>query len=468
VKYILIIFFVFLFSFNVISCSSKDSGSSSTSTDSDGTTTDSCSSTSISSRQLARSSNDYAYGVATDSSGNVYVAGGTNGGLDGNTNAGNTDLFVVKYNSSGTKQWTRQLGSSSRDSANGVATDSSGNVYVTGMTNGGLDGCKNAGIEDLFVVKYNSSGTKQWTNQLGSSSRDSANDVATDSSGNIYVTGTTYWELDGNTSAGKADLFVVKYNSSGTWQWTKQNGTDRYDEARGVATDSSGNVYVTGYTEGGLDGNTSEGKADLFVVKYNSSGTKQWTKQLGTWDSDFANGVATDSSGNVYVTGSTFRNFDGNTSAGNADLFVVKYNASGSKQWTRQLGSSSRDYANDVVTDSSGNVYVTGTTYGGLDGNTSAGNADLFVVKYNSSGSKQWTNQLGTSSTDTANGVTTDSSGNVYVAGGTYGGLDGNTSAGVNDLFVVKYNSSGTKQWTRQLGSSSRDYARELPPKPSK
>jgi len=464
VKYILILFFVFLFSFNVISCGNKDSGSSSTSTDSDGTTTDSdgtttdsCLSTSISSRQPARSSNDYAYGVATDSSGNVYVAGGTNGGLDGNTNAGNTDLFVVKYNSSGTKQWTRQLGSSSRDSANGVATDSSGNVYVTGMTNGGLDGCKNAGIEDLFVVKYNSSGTKQWTNQLGSSSRDSADDVATDSSGNIYVTGTTYSELDGNTSAGKADLFVVKYNSSGTHQWTKQLGTDRYDEARGVATDSSGNVYVTGYTEGGLDGNTSLGKADLFVVKYNSSGTKQWANQLGTWDTDFANGVATDSSGNVYVTGSTYRSLDGNTSAGNADLFVVKYNSSGTKQWTKQLGSSSNDYANDVVTDSSGNAYVTGTTYGGLDGNTSAGNADLFVVKYNSSGTKQWTKQLGTSSTDTANGVTTDSSGNIYVAGGTYGGLDGNTSAGVNDLFIVKYNSSGTKQWTNQLGSSSRD-----------
>jgi uncharacterized delta-60 repeat protein len=351
---------------------------------------------------LARSSNDYAYGVATDSSGNVYVTGGTNGGLDGNTNAGNTDLFVVKYSSSGTKQWTNQLGSSSRDSANGVATDSSGNIYVTG---------------------------------------------------------TTYWELDGNTSAGKADLFVVKYDSSGTWQWTKQNGTDRYDEARGVATDSSGNVYVTGYTEGGLDGNTSVGKADLFVVKYNSSGTKQWTKQLGTWDSDFANGVATDSSGNVYVTGSTYRNLDGNTSAGNADLFVVKYNSSGTKQWTKQLGSSSRDYANGIVTDSSGSVYVSGTTYGGLDGNTSAGNADLFVVKYNSSGTKQWTKQLGTSSTDTANGVATDSSGNVYVAGGTYGGLDGNTSAGDNDLFVVKYNSSGTKQWTKQLGTSSTDSA---------
>jgi sugar lactone lactonase YvrE len=237
---------------------------------------------------LARSSNDYAYGVATDSSGNVYVAGGTNGGLDGNTNAGNTDLFVVKYNSSGTKQWTRQLGSSSRDSANGVATDSSGNVYVTGMTNGGLDGCKNAGIEDLFVVKYNSSGTKQWTNQLGSSSRDSANDVVTDSSGNVYVTGTTYGGLDGNTSAGNADLFVVKYNSSGTKQWTKQLGTSSTDTANGVATDSSGNVYVAGGTYGGLDGNTGSGVNDLFVVKYNSSGTKQWTNQLGSSSRDSA------------------------------------------------------------------------------------------------------------------------------------------------------------------------------------
>ena len=237
-KYILIIFFVFLFSFNVISCGSKDSGSSSTSTDSgssststdsDGTTTDSCLSTSISSRQSARSSNDYAYGVATDSSGNVYVAGGTNGGLDGNTSAGNTDLFVVKYNSSGTKQWTKQLGSSSDDYANGIVTDSSGSVYVTGTTYGGLDGNTSAGNADLFVVKYNSGGTKQWTKQLGTPSTDTANGVTTDSSGNVYVAGGTYGGLDGNSGSGGNDFFVVKYNSSGTKQWTKQLGSSSPD-----------------------------------------------------------------------------------------------------------------------------------------------------------------------------------------------------------------------------------------------
>ena len=441
---ILITFFIFLFSLTIISCSKKDDSSSSSSSDGlPGT------------YQLA--TNDYANGVATDSSGNVYVTGGTKGGLDGNTSAGNTDLFVVKYNSSGTKQWTKQLGSSGLDSANGIAIDSSGNVYVTGVTFGGLDWNTSAGANDLFVVKYNSSGTKEWTEQLGSASSDYANGVATDSSGNVYVAGVTYGGLDGN-SKGNSDLFVVKYNSSGTKQWTKQYGTDRYDEARGVATDSSGNVYVVGGTKGNLNGISNSGRTDAFVIKFNSSGTKQWTKKLGTWQNDLANGVATDSSGNFYVTGFTYQHLDGNTSAGKADLFVVKYNSSGTKQWTKQLGTSKHDRARGVATDSSGNVYVTGDTYGGLDGNTNAGYNDLFVVKYNSSGTKQWTKQMGTSSTDLANGIATDSSGNIYVTGGTYGGLDGNTNAGNSDLFVVKYNSSGTKQWTKQLGSSSRDY----------
>ena len=154
----------------------------------------------------------------------------------------------------------------------------------------------------------------------------------------------TFGGLDWNASAGANDLFVVKYNSSGTKKWTKQLGTSKHDRARGVATDSSGNVYVRGDTYGGLDGNTSAGNSDIFVVKYNSSGTKQWTQQLGTSSDDNATGVATDSSGNVYVTGYTGGGLDGNTSAGNSDIFVVKYNSSGTKQWTKQLGSSSQNY----------------------------------------------------------------------------------------------------------------------------
>ena len=124
--------------------------------------------------------------------------------------------------------------------------------------------------------KYNSSGTKQWTRQLGSNGTDDGWGVTVDSSDSIYVTGTTGGGLDGNTSAGSYDIFLVKYNSSGTKQWTKQLGTSSFDQGFGVTVDSSNYIYVTGYTVGGgLDGNSNSGGVDIFLVKYNSSGTKQ-------------------------------------------------------------------------------------------------------------------------------------------------------------------------------------------------
>ena len=117
----------------------------------------------------------------------------------------------------------------------------------------------------------------------------------------------------------------------------------------------------------------------------------------------------------------------------------MKYNSSGTKQWTQQLGTSSTDVGWGLTSDSSDNIYVSGYTYGGLDGNTNSGSEDIFLVKYNSSGTKQWTQQLGTSSTDVGWGLTSDSSDNIYVSGYTYGGLDGNTNSGGYDIFLVKY-----------------------------
>ena len=227
-------------------------------------------------QQLGTSSNDQGFGVTLDSSDNIYVTGYTEGGLDGNTNSGSSDLFLVKYNSSGTKQWTQQLGTSLLDKGRGVTVDSSDNIYVTGYTNGGLDNNTNSeNYKDIFLVKYNSSGTKQWTQQLGTSSNDYGRGVAVDSSDNIYVTGYTEGGLDNNTNSGDTDIFLVKYNSSGTKQWTKQLGTESRDHGYGIVKDSSDNIYVTGYTEGGLDGNTNSGAYDLFLVKYNSDGVLQ-------------------------------------------------------------------------------------------------------------------------------------------------------------------------------------------------
>ena len=399
-------------------------------------------------QQLGTSSSDRGVGVTVDSSDNIYVTGYTFGGLDGNTNAGRSDIFLIKYNSSGDKQWTKQLGTSSDDWGRGVTVDSSNNIYVTGYTDGDLDGNTNSGSDDIFLVKYNQSGTKQWTTMIGGTYRyDRGYGVTVDSSDNIYVTGHTEGDLDGNTGAGGfGDIFLLKYNSSGDKQWTKQLGTSSGDYGEGVTGDSSNNIYVTGATGGGLDGNTSSGSSDIVLVKYYDNGTKQWTKQLGTSSEDWGYEVTVDSSNNIYVTGTTGGGLDGNANSGGYDIFLVKYNSSGDKQWTKQFGTSSTEYASGVTVDSSNNIYVTGWTPEGLDGNSSAGSSDIFLVKYNSSGTKQWTKQLGTSSDDSGSGVTVDSSDNIYVTGSTGGGLDGNTDSGSQDIFLVKYNSDGVLQ----------------------
>jgi len=413
-------------------------------------------------QQLGTSSGDFGRGVTVDSSNNIYVTGFTYGGLDGNTNAGDSDIFLVKYNSSGTKQWTKQLGTSSVDYAYGVTVDSSDDIYVTGTTygGGGLDGNTSSGIYDIFLVKYYDNGTKQWTRQLGTSSWDQGNVVTVDSSNNIYVTGFTKGGLDSNTNSGGTDIILVKYYDNGTKQWTRQFGTIQDDTGNGVTVDSSNNIYVTGFTKGGLDSNTNSGDGDIFLVKYYDNGTKQWTQQLGTSSVDIGFGVTVDSSDNIYVTGTTYGGLDNNTSSGGGDIFLVKYNSSGTKQWTQQLGSSSNDSGYGVTVDSSDNIYVAGTTSGGLDNYTNSGNGctyppcgDIFLVKYNSSGTKQWTQQLGTPNLDSGAGVTVDSSNNIYVTGyitsnstGTRGFLDGNTIVGGKDVFLIKYNSDGVKQ----------------------
>lgn len=408
-------------------------------------------------KQLGSSLDDRAYDIATDSIGNVYVVGYASGGLNGSTNAGGGDIVIIKYNPSGVNQWTKQFGTTGDDIAYGIATDNSGSIYVAGYTVGELDGNTNTGGINRFVTKYSSTGVKQWTKQAGTATEDIAYAVTTDTSANIYVAGYTFGNLDGNTNAGSSDVFIVKYDSSGIKQWTKQIGTLSVDVAYGIATDGIGNIYIAGYTSGGLDGNTNAGGTDSFVIKYDSSGMKQWTKQFGTISNDYTNSIATDSCGNTYVAGYTLGGLDGNTNTGGYDLFIVKYDAVGVKQWTKQLGTASNDYANGVVIDSSCNIYVTGRTDGSLDGNTNAagsgadllyapGLADLYVVKYDAAGAKQWTKQLGTVYNDDAKSIAADSFGNLYVAGYTWGGLDGNTNTGGSDIFVVKYNSSGLKQ----------------------
>ena len=315
--------------------------------------------------------------------------------------------------------------------------------------------------------------TRYWTRQLGTSSAEEGRGVDNDSSSNIYVTGGTYGGLDGNTSSGGQDIFLVKYNSDAEKQWTQQLGSSSNDTGRGVAVGASNNIYVTGLTAGGLDGYTNLGEQDIFLVKYDDNGTKLWTRQLGTSRSDIAHGVAVHSNSSIYVTGETRGGLDNNTNFGDKDIFLVKYNADGVRQWTQQLGTSSEDVGYGVALNSTGEIFVTGATYGALTGTGSdyKGSSDIFLVKYNSDGAKQWTKQLGTASEDVAYGLTVDSSGYIYVTGYTKGdpwNLTGNpdneTNSGNTDAFLLKHydNSSQTPHWTILLGTTSAEVGRSV------
>ena len=387
-------------------------------------------------RQWGTANSDYGSSVAVDASGAIYVTGRTDGALDGNTSAGFEDIFLTKWNTDGTKGWTKQWGTVNYDEGYSVAVDASGAIYVTGYTNGALDGNTRAGEHDIFLTKWNADGTRVWTKQWGTVNNDEGYSVAVDAFGAIYVTGGTYGALDGNTSSGGLDIFLTKWNTDGTKVWTKQWGTATYDYGISVAVDASGAIYVAGYTLGELDGNASAGWSDIFLTKWNVDGTKVWTKQWGTVNSDYGYSVAVDAFGAIYVTGWTYGALDGNTSAGERDIFLTKWRADGTKVWTKQWGTASIDYGYSVAVDASGAIYVTGWTTGALDGNTSTGGSDIFLTKWKADGTKAWTKQWGTAKDEGGSSVAVDASGAIYVTGITGGALDGNTSAGNDDIFL--------------------------------
>lgn len=282
-------------------------------------------------RSLGGTSTENGNVVAVDASGNVYVTGTV---YSEGTGAG--DLLLAKYNSAGAIQWQRSLGEASRAQVgNGIAVDSSGNIYVSGTS-----------YNDILLAKYNSSGTIQWQVYLNHS-EESGYGLAVDSSGNAYLTGSC------DFTTGFSEAVLVKYNSSGVLQWQRRLGGAASDLGFAVAVDSSGNVYLSGQTSSeGAGGN------DVLLAKYNSAGAIQWQRRLGGAGSDVGRGVALDSSANVYVTGYT-----SSEGAGGNDMLLAKYDTSGTILWQRSLGGTSNDTGVGIAVDSANGVfYVIGNT----------------------------------------------------------------------------------------------------------
>jgi len=450
-------------------------------------------------RTWGGSEDDYIFGVAVDESGNIYIAGGfrdivdfdPGGGTDEHTSNGNFDVFLSKFDSSGAFQWARTWGGINSDYAYSVATDGSGDIYVTGCFESTVDFDPGVGTDehtlngkdDIFLSKFDSSGDFQWARTWGADDYDYGYAVAVDGFGNIYITGYFTGTVDfapgGGTdehiSNGGSDVFLSKFDSSGLFQWARTWGGNSYDNGPGVAVDGSGNIYVTGAyyatvdfdPDAGTDEHVSNGASDVFLSKFDSSGVFQWARTWGANNDDLGRRVAVDGSGNIYLVGEfedtvdfdPGSGTDEHTSNGLADTFLSKFDSSGNFQWARTWGAGDYDMVLGAAADGSGNVYVTGDYYatvdfdpgGGTDEHTSNGICDALLSKFDSSGDFQWALTWGGAGNDWGSGVAVDGSGNLYVSGvfndivdfDPGGGTDEHTSNGWADVSLSKFPPDG-------------------------
>ena len=300
------------------------------------------------------SDQQHGYAVATDAFGNVFVAGGLAGTIDfgggplSSTGPFDIDVFLVKFSPTGVHLWSKRFGEDAQPQiVNSLAIDGFGYVVITGTFRGSVNFgggiLTSAGgpfALDVFVARFDGSGNHSWSKQFGDGSDQVANDVTTDSSGNVLITGVFDGSVDfgGGTlpTAGQSDIFLAKISSGGFHLWSKRFGDTEWQNGTAVATDASDNVIVTGSLNGTADfgGGNLTGSGDIFLAKFNSAGAHQASQRYGDSLAQFANAVATDGNGNIVMTGDFQSTVDfggGDLSAFGTypiDIFVVKFGGS--------------------------------------------------------------------------------------------------------------------------------------------
>ena len=402
-------------------------------------------------------------------------------------------------------EWATYYGGSNEDIGRSVATDPSGNVYLagytksaTGIASGGHQNTILGTSFNAFLVKFNAGGERQWATYYGSSSGSVCQSiwghgVAIDPSGNLYLMGTTCANSgiasgghQNTYGGGTTDAFLVKFNPDGGRIWSTYYGGSNFDYGNAVACDNSGNVFLSGYTRStnaiatGGHRNTGSG-GDDFLVKFNANGVRQWGTYYGGMSAEYGGAfIATDGDGNAYLSGSTDRSssiaYQGhrNTYSGNPhDGYLVKFNASGVRQWATYYGGPSGNLRKPifVATDADNNVFIAGYTTSTTDiasgGHqiTKGSGEDAFLAKFNASGIRQWSTYYGGGGNDYGYAVVADGSGNVSLAGYTTstsdiaaGGVQNTYGGGDRDGFIVKFNAAGVRQWGTYYGGSSNDF----------
>ncbi len=385
-------------------------------------------------RQMGTTTEDIATGVAVDRDGNAYITGYTGGELGGPSLGwpGGADAVLAKYDPSGTRLWIRQIGTAVEDYATAIAVDRQGNVYITGWTSDDLGGIVQR-PEHIFLSKYDSSGVQRWTRESYTARGARPYSLTIDAAGTLYAAGIIATNPEEPNPMGRTyDGFLARYDSAGSPVWIRQLGSDRGvdDVALGVAADGEGNALITGFTWGSLGG-TSAGGSDAFLAKYDASGSRLWIRQVGWEGYDVSEGVAVDQAGNSFIAGVT----------SGFDVFLAKHDPAGNELWLRTFGDPiASDWAKGVAVDASGDVWITGVTGGALGG-PSAGGADLFVAKCDTTGNTIWLRQSGTAPHEEPYAIAVDASGNAYIAGSTTGSFGGPHAGGAGywDIFLAKY-----------------------------
>jgi hypothetical protein len=377
-------------------------------------------------------SGDFGYAMAVDGAGNVYVTGGSAGG--GTT----LDYATIKYYPNGDTAWVRRYNGPGNniDHALSMTIDDSGNVYVTGESRG-------SGTDfDYATIKYYPNGDTVWVRRYNGPGNlgDGASTIAVDESGYVYVTGYSY----GN---GSADYATIKYYPNGDTAWIRRyngpgNGTDGGES---IAVDDSGNVYVTGVSR------VAETSYDNTTIKYYPNGDTAWIRRCqGPKKSLDVPTIVLDGSGNAYVTGTSY------DSTASEDYVTIKYYPSGDTAWVRRYNgpADSSDHARAIAIDDCGNIYVAGWS---MD---SATVDDYATIKYDKNGNELWVrNYNGPSNySDYALAIAVDGSGNVYVTGSSYG------SGTYSDYTTIRYYPNGDTAWVIRYNGfgNDDDYARAV------
>ena len=334
----------------------------------------------------------------------------------------------------------------------------------------------------------------EWAKSMGGTTNDQGRSIAMDEQGNVYTAGdfrnTVDFDPGSGTfnliSNGAQDIFVQKLDTLGSLVWARSIGGTGGDQGNSMTIDTSGNVYVTGQFQGTVDFDpgagtttlTSSGSTDVFVLKLDSSGNLIWAKSFGGTGTEVGNYISTDILGNVYTTGYFEGSVDFNpgpsstflTSNGVYDIFVHKLNPNGNFLWAKGMGGSTYDYGRSIITNNSGDVYITGDFSGTADfysgtgsvNLNSSGGQDIFVQKLSSSGSFIWVKNMGGVSSDYGQAITVDTIGNIYTTGYFSGTADFDpgagttnlTSNGSTDIFVHKLNASGDLVWAKNMGGT--------------